>query len=151
MIEKREENLFSIRPATPADYENIVALWRASGLSIRLTGRDRKEEFERQLRRFADCYLVAEVGGNLIGVVLGTHDERKGWINRLAVLPQHRGRGVATALIYACEAALHQIGIEIIAALVEPDNEASMKFFERLDYKTDVPVQYFRKLRRDDV
>ena len=142
---------FSIRNATPADYDKIVALWRASGLSVRLTGRDRKEEFERQLQRFPKCYLVAEVDGDLVGVVLGTHDERKGWINRLAVLPSHHGWGVASALVYACEGALHQTGIDIIAAMVEPDNEVSMKFFDRLDYKTDVPVQYFRKLYRDDV
>lgn len=151
MTSKPDDNSFSIRPATPTDYGNIVVLWQASGLSVRLAGRDRQEEFERQLQRFSDCYLVAEVGGELIGVVLGTHDERKGWINRLAVSPQHQGRGVATALVYACEAALHRNGIDIIAALVEPENEASMKFFERLDYKTDVPVQYFRKLRYDDV
>jgi hypothetical protein len=37
------------------------------------------------------------------------------------------------------------------AALVEHDNEPSSAFFRRVDYRTDVPIHYFRKLHRPDV
>ena len=90
-------------------------------------------------------------GGRIVGVVLGSHDHRKGWINRLAVLPEYRRRGMASVLMSACEAAIGAHGIEIVAALVESDNEASHAFFERLSYRADVPVRYYRKLSRPDI
>ena len=88
--------------------------------------------------------------GNIIGIVLGSHDGRKGWINRLAVVPEHRRRGIAAALVRACERALDAHGIEIVAALVEPSSRESAALFEELGYREDVPVRYFRRLSRPD-
>jgi len=141
----------TIRTATPDDFEDIMTVWRESGLSIRPQGRDRQDAFNMQLARFPDTFLVAETNSRMIGVVLGTHDERKGWINRLAVVPEFRGRGIAVSLVQACEKALQASGIGIIAALVEPHNEPSASLFRKLDYTTDVPVIYFRKLCSPDV
>ena len=47
--------------------------------------------------------------------------------------------------MHACEAALLAAGIEIFAALIEPDNEASAALFEHLGYGNDVPARYYRK------
>ena len=140
-----------IRPATAADYDQIVEVWLAAGLSVRLKGRESREAFRRQLKRFPELFLVATDGDRVVGVVLGSHDHRKGWINRLAVRPDYRRRGVAKALVRACEAAIRTEGIEILAALVEPENAPSQAFFERLGFRTDVPVRYYRKLSRPDI
>lgn len=135
-----------IRPARPEDYAAIAEVWKAAGLPGDWATRDGEASFHRQLGRFPASYLVATEGDRVIGVVLGTHDERKGWINRLAVLPAYQGRGVATALVRACEAAIRAEDIHIVAALVEPENGSSGRVFEKLGYRTDVEVRYFRKL-----
>lgn len=139
-----------IRPARDDDYEAILAVWAAAGLQVRGEGRDARAPFLEQLERFADLYLVAEHEGSLVGVVLGTHDGRKGWINRLAVIPEFRRRGVAAALVRDCEKAIRGHGIEIVTALVEPASEASAALFARLGYHEDVPVRYFRKVTTPD-
>jgi ribosomal protein S18 acetylase RimI-like enzyme len=141
----------TIRPIEPADYDAVLALWRAAGLSVRPTGRDARAAFETQLRAFPKTYLAAVDGKRLVGVVLGTHDARKGWINRLAVHPDCRRRGVAQQLVRACEEALRAEGIEIVAALVEPENEASAALFRAAGYTDDVSVIYFRKRSRPDI
>lgn len=135
----------TIRPARASDYDEMIALWSAAGLDSRCHGRDKRESFVFQLGHFSSTYLVAQEDGRMIGVVLGTHDWRKGWINRLAVHPDRRRRGVARKLIETCEEAFLDLGIEIFAALVETDNEVSTAIFQRTGYKTDIPVHYFHK------
>jgi len=134
-----------IRSAVVEDYDDILAVWSAAGLKVSRDGRDGAPAFREQLVWFADLYLVACDGDRIVGVVLGTHDLRKGWINRLAVLPEYRGRGIATALVSACDTALRGHGIHITAALVEPPNPASSRVMEKLGFRTDVAVTYFRK------
>ena len=93
--------------------------------------------------------LCAE-DGRIIGAVMGTHDARKGWINRLAVHPDHRRRGVASALAARVEQSLAEDGMEIFAALIEDENETSCRLFEALGYEI-YPVHYYRKKLHEGV
>ncbi|MCH7839374.1 MAG: GNAT family N-acetyltransferase [Planctomycetes bacterium] len=140
-----------IRPAAPEDYDAIVELWAASGLEVRSAGRDSRGAFVAQRTRFPATYLLAVIDGRIVGVILGTHDERKGWINRLAVHPEHRRQGLARRLIETCERALIREGIEIFAALVETHNSVSVGTFESAGYLRNIPVHYFHKRLRADV
>ena len=141
----------NIRPAKADDCDGVTALWSAAGLPASLRGRESREAFVEQLNGFRTSYLVAEVDGRIGGVVLGTHDRRKGWINRLAVHPRFRRRGIAARLISACEKALRAEGIDIIATLIEEGNEASICVFEHAGYRSDVPARYYRKRWREDI
>jgi ribosomal protein S18 acetylase RimI-like enzyme len=140
----------SIRPATTQDYEQIRALWSSCALKHSPDGRESAASFRQQLGDFPELYLVAADGDQVVGVVLGSHDHRKGWINRLAVLPEYRRRGIAEALVSACERGFRTHGIEIIAALIEPENPESEALFEKLGFRNDVPARYYRKLGRPD-
>lgn len=82
-----------IRDLGPEDYDGLIALWEEAGLSYRLHGRDGCERIAREIEGACSVFLAAEEEGRLIGAALGTYDGRKGWVNRLAVLPEHRGRG----------------------------------------------------------
>ena len=146
MTASHQPSLFSIRPVTADDYERLVSLWTLCGMHLEIQGRESKSAFLQQLEQFPDLYLVATVGERIVGVVLGTHDGRKGWISRLAVHPECRRRGIASALVTTCDTAIRVHGIGIVTALVELGNAASAALFEGLGYRTDVPVLYFRKL-----
>jgi hypothetical protein len=58
---------------------------------------------------------------------------------------------VAGKLLASCEAAIQAQGIEIIGALIEPENQDSSAFFERSGYRNDVPARYYRKRQRRDI
>jgi N-acetylglutamate synthase len=116
----------------------------------RTKGRDSPTSIARQLQANRDSYLGAFDGTSLVGAVLGTQDTRKGWINRLAVHPDYRGRGLAKRLVKACERVLRSEGLEMFAALIEPENEASAGLFRSLGYEV-LPMLYARKKKREGI
>ena len=136
-----------IRELRPGQYDSIVSVWRDAGLGFRGRGRDSRAAIESQLRQNRGLYLGAFDGLRLVGVVLATHDTRKGWINRLAVRPSHQRRGVATRLVGEAERALVARGISLVAAHVDRPNRASLRLFRKLGYEP-FPVTYVRKKGR---
>lgn len=135
-----------------SDYDRLIALWDAAGLHYKPDGRDSREAFAAQLDGGHQLALGMENDrGDLVGSVLATHDGRKGWINRLAVHPDYRRQGIATALIGAAEDALREQGIGIFAALIEPGNEASLALFEAAGYEDWPGIHYLSRRDRADV
>ncbi len=137
-----------IRALTIDDYDALVRLWEEGGLPYRPDGRDRRERIAREIAGPCSVFLAAEEDGRLVGAILGTHDGRKGWINRLVVAPSHRRKGVAVALVREVERRLAELGIEVIACLIEDWNRDSMEFFSAIGYVYDEEVLYYSK-RRD--
>lgn len=138
-----------IRELRLADYPAIIEVFDLCRLTPRVRGRDSRRNMAKQLRARSNVYLGAFDGPRLVGTVLATHDTRKGWINRLAVLPEYRRRGVALRLVRAAERALRGRGMEIFAALIEEDNVASQTLFRKLGYDPQSILYYRRKLRDD--
>lgn len=138
-----------IRRLQLADYPAIIALFGVCGLTPRVRGRDSRRNVARQLRARSNVYLGAFDKGRLVGTVLATHDTRKGWINRLAILPEYRLRGLAQKLVRAAERGLRARGMEIFAALIDEDNAASQSLFAKLGYDAQGVLYYRRKLRDD--
>jgi ribosomal protein S18 acetylase RimI-like enzyme len=133
----------TIRKLTLEDYDRWMSVWQRAGLhSVRPKGRDSREAFERQFAGGSSTLIGLELKGGLIGVVLATHDGRKGWINRLAVLPDYRRRGYATRLVAEAEHVLRSQGMRVIAVLIEPGSEASLTLFGQLGYVESSGMHY---------
>ena len=140
----------NLRHLTVDDYDAIIRLWKEAGLeSVRLQGRDSHDAFAAQLAA-GQRVIGLEDAGQLIGAVLVTHDTRKGWINRLAIHPDHRRKGYATELIAAAERELREMGFQIFAVLIEGDNNASQEMFAREGYKA-LDIVYMSKRTSNDV
>lgn len=133
------------------DYDALIELWTEAKLLHRPKGRDRRDNIERELQQPSAVFLVAEKDGKLVGSIFGTHDGRRGWINRLAVAPSYRRQGIAAQLVKEVEKRLDAMGIEIIACLVEDWNSVSMEVFQRIGYKRHSDVVYFSKRKHSDV
>jgi len=132
------------------DYPAVLSLWAEAELPYKPAGRDSRANLKSQSRQPQIFFLVAESEGKLIGTVVGTHDSRKGWINRLAVARNHRRQGLARRLIEEAERHLSRLGIEIFACLIEEGNSVSMDVFERLGYKRHPEIVYFTKRKSED-
>jgi len=144
--------MIEIRRLSIEDYDEMLNLWIASGLtSLKPKGRDSREEIEKQMKMFPGGFIGAFADGKLVGIVVATHDGRKGWINRLAVHPDYRRRGIAKKLIEEAEKYLKKEGMKIICALIEDWNTASINLFQKSGYKMHKDIIYFSKRESDEV
>jgi ribosomal protein S18 acetylase RimI-like enzyme len=134
----------TIRRFKSKDYLNVIKLWDRAGLSYRPEGRDDIKSIKTQINNSKSIFLVAEADKTIVGCVLGTHDGRKGWINRLAVDPEIRHRQIARRLIKEVERVFDRLGLEVIACLIEENNTLSKNVFEKLGYEY-YPVDYYSK------
>lgn len=141
---------YAIKPLDITDYNDLISLWQACGLPHRPKGRDSRESLRREFIREETCFLGLYDDDKLIGSIIGSSDGRKGWINRLAVHPDYRGKKLAGILIKACEEFLHDLGLEVIACLVEDWNTPSLSTFKNAGYDITNEILYCSKRPSDD-
>ncbi|MBS3817582.1 MAG: GNAT family N-acetyltransferase [Candidatus Thermoplasmatota archaeon] len=142
----------SIEFKTPTidDYDRVIELWDESDIPCKPKGRDRKENIEEELEEQPEYWIGAYEDEEMVGIIFGTDDGRKGWINRLAVAEDYRGQGIGKKLVEKLEHVFEEKGFKIWAALIEPDNPEGMKFFEHLGFE-DKNIKYYSKRESDKV
>jgi len=140
-----------IRRLTINDYEEMARLWSKAKLPFKPKGRDSKEAIAIQMKVNPDYFIGTFENNRLAGTVIMSCDTRKGWINRLAVDPDYRYRGIAKALIAASEKKLRKYGIRIFCALIEDSNIASKKLFKECGYAEHHDIIHFSKRDSDEV
>jgi len=140
-----------IRRLTIDNYEEMTKLWSKARLSFRPSGRDSREVVAAEMKANPDFFLGAFGDDQLVGLVVVSCDLRKGWLNRLAVDPDHRRRGVAKNLIVEAEKVLRKRGIRIFCALIEEYNHASKELFKRCGYVEHRDIIYFSKRESSEV
>ena len=145
-----ENRAVIVRKFNIDDYDALIDLWKAAQLPYKPNGRDSKKKIESELKKGVAIFLVAEKEKKIIGSVFGTHDGRKGWINRVAVNPQYQRNGIAKKLVSEVERKFDEMGIDIVACLIEDWNDRSMKVFEKLGYIKHNDVIYYSKRKNVD-
>ncbi|WP_283647680.1 GNAT family acetyltransferase [Hafnia paralvei] len=136
-----------IRVFKQADFEEVTTLWERCDL-LR-PWNDPETDIERKLNHDADLFLVAEVGGEVVGTVMGGYDGHRGTAYYLGVHPDFRGRGIANALISRLEKKLVARGCPKIQILVGEENDAVIGMYEKLDYETQDTLCMSKRLIED--
>lgn len=111
-----------------ADYEAVLALWQAMA-GVGLSQADTRPAIARFLERNPGLSFIAQAGPSVIGVVLGGHDGRRGYLHHLAVSPAYRRQGLGQALVERCLAGLNAQGIDKCHLFVFTGNEAAQAFW----------------------
>ena len=140
-----------VRRLTIEDYDGIVELWNRASLPYKPEGRDSRQSIASQMEANPDFFVGAYEGDKLVGTVIASYDSRKGWINRLAVDPTCRRRGIAKTLIGEAEKALKKRGARIISAQIEEANSSSIELFKKCGYVEHRDIVYFSKRESDKV
>jgi N-acetylglutamate synthase len=143
-----DSNQITLHDLGTDEYDEILVLWERAGLPVRPEGRDAPDRFARQMADRRQRIVGLRANAKLIAVVVLTHDGRKGWLNRLAVDPAYRRRGLAGRLVAEAERwFVEDQGLEIWAALIEGENQDSQALFAALDYHRHDVVYVSKRTR----
>jgi ribosomal protein S18 acetylase RimI-like enzyme len=137
-----------IRQFQPADAEAVIQLWSDCGLVV--PWNDPYKDIQRKLRVQSEMFLVGLSGDRLISSVMAGYDGHRGWINYLAVHPDHQQTGLGRLMMAKAEECLRAAGCPKINLQVRSSNVAVIAFYHALGFKADDTVSLGKRLEPDD-
>jgi len=151
MSEPAQQEEVRIRPLDELDITAIV------GIDEKISGQYRPEVWERRisyhLRRDPDSCVVAEVGGRVVGFMLGEIrsgefglEEPTGWIEVLGVDPGSRGQSVGRKMAEAMLDYFRTQGAHSVRTLVDEDRAELAGFFSSLGFEPSSLRPFVRTL-----
>ncbi|WP_297081329.1 GNAT family acetyltransferase [uncultured Demequina sp.] len=140
----------AIRRYGPGDADAVVALWETCFPDDPPRNAPRAV-IARKVDRDPDLFWVAvDSAGDVAGAVLAGYDGYRGWLYHLAVAPDRRREGIATALVDAAVEALSGLGCVKVNLQVRESNAAVVAFYASLGWTEDATVSLGRTLRAFD-
>jgi len=131
-----------IRAATAADIDSVLAVWAEARTAAPRTPDD-PEAVQRLLERDPGALLVAELDGEVVGVLIAGWDGWRGNVYRLAVRPSQRRQGIARQLVEAGHERLRAQGARRVTALVGGEEGAAHRLWRAVGYQRDEFVHRF--------
>ena len=89
---------------------------------------------EAGLAQNAGHFLVAAKGAEVLGFIVGRFAADEGEILNLAVVPAHRRKGVATALVQSLLHSFAEKGVAMVFLEVRESNYGSIAFYEQMGF-----------------
>jgi len=137
-----------IRPYLPDDEAAVIALWQQCGLTR--PWNDPRKDIARKLKVDPALFIVGVERGAVIASAMGGYEGHRGWINYLAVHPDHQRRGLGRRLMQKLERDLLALGCPKINLQIRTSNLAATGFYQALGYVADDVVSLGKRLERDD-
>jgi len=132
-----------IVPMTPADYDEVRALWMTiRGFGIRALD-DSREDVERFILRNPTTSVVARVNGRVVGSILCGSDGRQGALYHVCVAEEYRRRGIGRQMVGFCMHQLRFMGINKVSLIAFTSNEAGNAFWNQIGWTRKTNVNYY--------
>ena len=137
-----------IRPYVESDEAAVIALWSKCGL-LR-PWNDPHKDIARKLQVQRELFLVAVQDDRVVGTALAGYDGHRGWINYLAVNPDHQRKGLGRMLMQEAERRLRELGCPKINVQIRRDNLEAIEFYRRIEFIEDDVLSFGKRLEDDE-
>jgi ribosomal protein S18 acetylase RimI-like enzyme len=134
-----------VRPYVESDEAGVISLWRAAfpdepAANVPIDDIRRKLAVQREL------FLVGTIGGRIVATVMAGFDGHRGWIYRVAVLPELRKRGYGQAMMAEAERLLAQAGCTKINLQVRSTNTEAVAFYRSLGFEVEERISMGKRI-----
>jgi ribosomal protein S18 acetylase RimI-like enzyme len=135
--------MVTLRSGLPDDAHAILDVWREADAEP--TATDEPERLRHLMVANAQALIVADDGGRLVGTVIAGWDGWRGGIYRLAVIPDHRRRGLGRQLVEEAVRRLRAAGAARMSAIVVDDDEGALAFWTAMGWQRQTARARFVK------
>jgi len=136
-----------IRSFRTSDEDAVIALWRECGLTR--AWNDPRKDITRKLTVQPELFLVGELDGKVIATLMAGYEGHRGWVNYLAVAPQHRRKGFGRVLMQEAEERLLALGCPKVNIQVRDSNADALGFYRGIGYVQDEAISLGKRLIPD--
>ena len=129
-----------------SEYQDaIVDLWRKCNLTV--PQNDSVEDIRRKLVFQPELFFVALFDGKVIGSIMVGYEGHRGWLNYMAVLPEHQRRGYGRKLVEKAVDELRRLGCLKVNLQIRRSNVSVVEFYKHLGFKDDDVVSLGKRLK----
>lgn len=129
------------------DYQKaLINLWKKCNLIV--PQNDPIEDIQRKLEFQPDLLLIALLDGKLVGSVMIGYEGHRGWLNYLAVEPNHQKKGYGRKLVERAIVELEKLGCLKLNVQIRESNISAVRFYERLGFRDDHVVSFGLRLKQ---
>jgi ribosomal-protein-alanine N-acetyltransferase len=112
------------------------------------------EAYPRELflELYGDCaryFFVARWARRIVGYSVASAAEGEAEIVSIAVLPEHRRAGVATALLRRTLSCLRRARVPVVTLMVRTDNPAAIRFYRGFGFRAAGRIARYYEDRSD--
>jgi len=136
-----------IRAFQISDEPAVILLWEACDL-LR-PWNDPKKDIRRKLGVQPEMFLVGVLNEEIVATAMSGYEGHRGWVNYLAVAPEHQGKGFGRAIMSQAERLLDQAGCPKVNVQVRGTNTAAIEFYEKIGYRIDDVVGLGKRIEDD--
>lgn len=138
--------VFEIVAYTLDHQEAIVDLWKKCNLIV--PQNDPVEDIEKKLAFQPELFFVELLNGQVIGSVMVGYEGHRGWMNYLAVLPEHQRHGYGRKLVERAVEELKKLGCLKVNVQVRESNLSAVRFYKHLGFKVDNVISLGMRLKQ---
>ncbi len=139
--------MMKIRSFDLEDQAAVIELWQACALVV--PWNDPVKDIARKLKVDADLFLVGESRGEIVATVMGGYEGHRGWINYLAVSPQHQRKGYGREIMEFVEQRIQQKGCPKINLQIRGTNTQAAAFYQAIGYDIENVIGLGKRLEPD--
>ena len=139
--------LLHIRPYQDSDEKDVIDIWRECKLLV--PWNNPKLDIKRKLKVNPELFLVGLLNGKVVATLMGGYEGRRGWMNYLAVAPEHQRKGFARQIVTVLEDKLRAMGCPKVNLQIRIGNADVIKFYESVGYSDDKVFSMAKRLIDD--
>lgn len=133
-----------IRPFHRCDTPQVIELWKLADLSR--PWNDPQLDIERKFAVQSDLFLVGVLDDAIVATVMAGYDGHRGWINYLAVHPNHQRKGLGRVIMNEAQQRLQSFGCPKLNLQIRRDNLAAIQFYKQLGFQIDDVISMGKRL-----
>jgi ribosomal protein S18 acetylase RimI-like enzyme len=137
-----------IKPYHANNQLAVINLWQACHLVV--PWNDPLKDIQRKMLVDPDLFLIGQLSGQIVATVMGGYEGHRGWINYLAVSPEHQRKGYARAMMQQVEVLIQEKGCPKINLQVRGTNTDVIQFYQAIGYDVENAVGLGKRLIPDD-